>query len=63
LGPKKIWSHIIALGGVMAMYAHLTQMMDLELNLPLQYLSIAIVAITLVFYAKAQFAQAPSKAK
>ena len=63
LGPKKIWSHIIALGGVVAMYAHLTQMMDLELNLPLQYLSIAIVAITLVFYAKAQFAQAPSKAK
>jgi membrane-associated phospholipid phosphatase len=63
LGPKKIWSHIIALGGVIAMYAHLTQMMDLELNLPLQYLSIAIVAITLVFYAKAQFSQAPSKAK
>ena len=63
LGPKKIWSHIIALGGLVAMYAHLTQKMDLELNLPLQYLSIAIVALTLVFYAKAQFTQAPSKAK
>lgn len=63
LGPKKIWSHIIALGGVVAMYAHLTQMMDLALNLPLQYLSIAIVAITLILYAKAQFTQAPSKAK
>jgi len=63
LGPKKIWSHIIALGGVVAMYAHLTQMMDLELNLPLQYLSIAVVAFTLVFYAKAQFTQAPHKAK
>jgi membrane-associated phospholipid phosphatase len=63
LGPKKIWSHIIALGGVVAMYAHLTQIMDLELNLPLQYLSIAIVAVTLIFYAKAQFTQAPSKAK
>jgi len=63
LGPKKIWSHIIALGGVVAMYAHLTQMMDLELNLPLQYLSTAIVAITLLFYAKAQFTQAPSKVK
>ena len=62
LGPKKVWSHIIALGGVAAIYAHLTQIMDLELNLPLQYLSIAIVAITLVFYIKAQFTQAPSKA-
>jgi len=63
LGPKKIWSHIIALGGVVAMYAHLTQIMDLELNLPLQYLSIAFLALTLVFYAKAQFTQAPSKVK
>ena len=63
LGPKKIWSHIIALGGVVALYAHLTQTMDLELNLPLQYLSIAIVACTLVFYVKAQFTQAPSKAR
>jgi membrane-associated phospholipid phosphatase len=63
LGPKKIWSHIIALGGVVAMYAHLTQMMDLELNLPLQYLSIAIVAFTLIFYVKAQFPQIPSRAK
>ena len=63
LGPKKIWAHLIALGGVTAMYAHLTQIMDLELNLPLQYLSIAIVATTLIFYVKAQFIQAPSKAE
>ena len=63
LGPRKIWSHLIALGGVIAMYAHLTQIMDLELNLPLQYLSIAIVAFTLVFYVKAQFTQAPHKAE
>jgi membrane-associated phospholipid phosphatase len=63
LGPKKIWSHIIALGGVVAMYAHLTQIMDLELNLPLQYLSITIVAFTLVFYIKAQFTQTPIKTK
>ncbi len=61
LGPKKIWSHLIALGGVVAIYAHLTQMMDLELNLPLQYASIAILAITLIFYVKAQFFNAPSK--
>jgi membrane-associated phospholipid phosphatase len=58
LGPKKIWSHLIALGGVVAIYAHLTQIMDLELNLPLQYLSIAILAFTLISYVKAQFSQA-----
>ena len=63
LGPKKIWAHLIALGGVVAIYTHLTKIMDLELNLPLQYLSIAIVAITLIFYAKAQFTQAPHKAE
>ena len=63
LGPRKIWSHLIALGGVVAIYAHLTQIMDLDLNLPLQYLSIAIVAFTLVFYVKAQFTQAPPKAE
>ena len=61
LGPRKIWSHLIALGGVITIYAHLTQIMDLELNLPLQYLSIAIVAFTLVFYVRAQFTQAPRK--
>ena len=61
LGAKKIWTRLIALGGVVAIYAHLTQIMDLELNLPLQYLSIAIVAATLVFYIKAQFTQAPCK--
>jgi membrane-associated phospholipid phosphatase len=63
LGPRKIWSHLIALGGVIAMYAHLTLIMDLELNLPLQYLSIAIVAFTLIFYVRAQFNQASGKAK
>jgi hypothetical protein len=50
---------LIALGGVVAIYAHSTQMMDLELNLPLQYASIAIVAITLIFFVKAQFNNSP----
>lgn len=58
LAPRKAWSHLIALGGAVAMYMHLTQIMDLELNQPLQYLSIAIVATTLIFYIKAQFTQA-----
>ena len=58
LGPKKIWAHIIALGGVVAAYSHFTQKMDLELNQPLQYASIAIIVITLVLYGKAQFTQA-----
>lgn len=63
LGPKKIWSHFVALAGAAAIYAHLTQIMDLELNLPLQYASIAVLAITLIFYVKAQFTNAPSKLK
>lgn len=63
LGPKKIWSHFIALAGIAAIYAHLTQIMDLELNLPLQYASIAILVITLIFYIKAQFVNAPSNFK
>ncbi|MBU3609031.1 phosphatase PAP2 family protein [Polynucleobacter wuianus] len=63
LKPKSIWSHLIALGGVAAIYAHYTQIMDLELNLPLQYASIAIVAITLVFYVKAQFNHLPGTNK
>jgi hypothetical protein len=35
--------------------------MDLELNQPLQYASIAIIVITLVLYGKAQFTQARPK--
>jgi membrane-associated phospholipid phosphatase len=58
LGPKKIWAHLIALGGVIAIYSHLTQIMDHELNQPLQYASVAIILITLVMYGKAQFTQA-----
>ena len=52
--PRGLWSWLIALGGVAAIYAHFTQVMDLELNLPLQYASITIIAITLVFFLKAQ---------
>jgi PAP2 superfamily len=63
LGPRTIWSHLIALGGVVAIYAHLTLTMDLEQNLPLQYASIAILSVTLIFYVKAQFTQAPSRPK
>jgi len=61
LGPKKIWAHLIALGGVVAAYSHLTQTMDLELNQPLQYASIAIIVITLVLYGKAQFTHTSRK--
>ena len=63
LKPKSIWSHLIALGGVAAIYAHYTQIMDLELNLPLQYASIAIVALTLVFFVKAQFNNLPDSSE
>ncbi|OIM98357.1 PA-phosphatase [Polynucleobacter sp. QLW-P1DATA-2] len=53
--PRAIWSRLIALGGIVAIYVHITQIMDLELNLPLQYASIAVIAITLVFFIRAQF--------
>jgi membrane-associated phospholipid phosphatase len=51
---KGIWLRLVAIGGMVAMYAHLTQIMDHELNLPLQYASIAILLITLAFFIKAQ---------
>jgi membrane-associated phospholipid phosphatase len=61
LSPKSIWLRLIAIGGVVAIYAHLTQIMDHELNLPLQYVSIAILAITLIAFIKAQFNSSPSQ--
>jgi membrane-associated phospholipid phosphatase len=60
LSPRKFWPRLMALGGCVAIYAHYTQIMDLQLNLPLQYASIAIVAITLIFFAKAQLKQSPN---
>ena len=51
---KGAWLRLLAIGGVIAIYAHLTQIMDHELNLPLQYASIAILLITLAFFIKAQ---------
>ena len=61
LSPKSIWLRLIAIGGVAAIYAHLTQIMDHELNLPLQYASIAILVITLIVFIKAQFNSSPTQ--
>jgi membrane-associated phospholipid phosphatase len=55
LGPKGLWPRVIAIAGALSIYVHLTQIMDLELNLPLQYASIAIIALTLILFIKAQF--------
>jgi membrane-associated phospholipid phosphatase len=55
LSLKGVWLRLIAIGGIVATYAHLTQIMDHELNLPLQYVSIAILLITLALFIKAQF--------
>ena len=55
LAPNKIWPRIIAIAGALSIYVHLTQIMDLELNLPLQYASIVIIGLTLIFFIKAQF--------
>lgn len=54
LSIKGAWLRLLAVGGVVAIYAHLTQIMDHELNLPLQYASIAILIITLALFIKAQ---------
>jgi len=59
LSPNKTWPRIIALGGIASIYIHYTQVIDLDLNLPLQYASIAIVSITLIFFGKAQFSHLP----
>ena len=53
--PKGIWLRVVAIAGVAAIYIHLTQIIDHQLNLPLQYASIAILLITLAFFIKAQF--------
>ena len=63
LTPNNIWPRIIAISGGAAIYAHFTHTMDLELNLPLQYAAIAIVTITLIFFVKTQFNQAPGSSK
>lgn len=55
LNPTKIWPRLIAIGGLVAVYSHLTQTMDLTHNLPLQYASIALIVLTLIFFIKAQF--------
>ncbi len=60
LQPNKIWPRLIAIGGLICIYAHITQVMDLELNQPLQYASIAILVTTLIFFGKAQFSSARS---
>lgn len=61
LAPKSIWLRLIAFGGVAAIYAHFTQIMDHELNLPLQYVSIALISMTLIVFIKAQVNILPSK--
>lgn len=55
LNPKSLWPRVIAIAGALSIYVHLTQIMDLELNLPLQYASITIIALTLILFIKAQF--------
>ena len=56
--PTKIMPRLIAIAGALSIYMHLTQIMDLELNLPLQYASISVITLTLVFFIKAQFTKA-----
>jgi membrane-associated phospholipid phosphatase len=55
LSIQGAWLRLVAIGGLAAIYAHLTQIMDHELNLPLQYASVVILTITLTLFVKAQF--------
>lgn len=57
------WLRLVAVGGVVAIYAHLTQIMDHEFNLPLQYASIAILVLTLALFIKAQLNSTTSKSE
>jgi len=52
--PNKIWPRTIALSGVLAAYALLTQTMDIDLNQVLQYVGVFIILITLGLFLKSQ---------
>ena len=56
--PYTAWSRIIAIGGVITIYALLTQTMDLDLNQPIQYACIGLIAVTLVSFLKLQKSKA-----
>ncbi|CAM3701849.1 phosphatase PAP2 family protein [Polynucleobacter antarcticus] len=58
LAPNKIGPRILALGGVGAIYVLLTQTLDSDLNQSLQYACVALIAITLAFFIKAQTTKA-----
>ncbi|MBU3550184.1 phosphatase PAP2 family protein [Polynucleobacter sp. MWH-Berg-3C6] len=63
LSPQGICLRIVAIGGIAAIYAHLTQIMDHQLNQPLQYASVVILLITLVLFIKAQFNKSPTRSE
>jgi membrane-associated phospholipid phosphatase len=52
--PTKAGPRLLALGGLGAIYVMLTQTLDSELNLSLQYACVALISITLALFIKAQ---------
>jgi membrane-associated phospholipid phosphatase len=54
LAPNKIGPRLLALGGLGTIYVLLTQTLDSELNLSLQYACVALISITLALFIKAQ---------
>ena len=54
LAPNKLGPRLIALGGLAAIYALLTQTLDSALNQSLQYACVALISITLTLFIKAQ---------
>ncbi len=57
LTPNKIWPRLLALSGLGIIYILLNQVLDSELNRPLQYACAALISITLAFFIKAQKAK------
>ena len=54
LAPNKLGPRLIALGGLAAIYALLTQTLDSVLNQSLQYACVALISITLALFIQAQ---------
>ena len=54
LACNKAWPRLIAIGGVVSIYALSTKQLDLALNQPLQFACVVLIGITLVFFLKSQ---------
>ena len=54
LACNKPWPRLIAIGGLVSIYALSTKQLDLVLNQPLQFACVILIGITLIFFLKSQ---------